>query len=86
MDDTSNLTGTPRGVNATETLGWTPSCKCAAGVVPAVVLDPFGGVGTVGLAADRHQRDAVLIELNPDYAAMARRRIKAESTLLAHVT
>lgn len=39
------------------------------------VLDPFGGAGTTGLVADQLGRDATLIELNPDYAEMARRRI-----------
>lgn len=39
------------------------------------VLDPFGGAGTTGLVADRLQRNAVLIELNPAYAAMARERL-----------
>jgi hypothetical protein len=29
------------------------------------VLDPFGGAGTTGLVADRLQRNAILIELNP---------------------
>jgi DNA modification methylase len=46
------------------------------------VLDPFGGAGTTGLVADRLQRDAVLIELNPEYAAMARRRIDGDRGLL----
>jgi DNA modification methylase len=39
------------------------------------VLDPFGGAGTTGLVADRLQRHAILIELNPEYAAMAEKRI-----------
>ena len=39
------------------------------------VLDPFGGAGTTGLVAQRLNRNAVLIELNPEYAGMARRRI-----------
>lgn len=43
-----------------------------------VVLDPFGGAGTTGLVAQRHRRNAILLELNPEYAAMARRRIDAE--------
>lgn len=43
-----------------------------------VVLDPFGGAGTTGLVADRLQRSAILIELNPEYADMARRRIDAD--------
>jgi DNA modification methylase len=51
--------------------------------VPAIVLDPFGGAGTTGLVADRLQRDAVLIEMNPGYAAMARTRIDGEAPLFA---
>ncbi len=39
------------------------------------VLDPFGGAGTTGLVADRLQRNAILIELNPAYAAMGQKRI-----------
>ena len=42
------------------------------------VLDPFGGAGTTGLVADRLGRDAILIELNPKYAEMARRRINED--------
>lgn len=42
------------------------------------VLDPFGGAGTTGLVADRLQRNAVLIELNPDYAALAEARINGD--------
>lgn len=49
------------------------------------VLDPFGGAGTTGLVADRLQRDAVLIELNPGYARMAERRIRDASPLLSDV-
>ena len=46
-----------------------------------VVLDPFGGAGTTGLVADRLQRSAILIELNPGYAEMARRRIERDAPL-----
>ena len=49
------------------------------------VLDPFGGAGTTGLVADRLRRNALLIELNPEYAAMARERIRADAGLLADV-
>ncbi len=41
------------------------------------VLDPFGGAGTTGLVAQRHGRDAVLLEIKPEYAAMAEARIRA---------
>jgi site-specific DNA-methyltransferase (adenine-specific) len=39
------------------------------------VLDPFGGSGSTGLAASREQFRATLIELSPEYAEIARRRI-----------
>lgn len=42
------------------------------------VLDPFGGAGTTGLVAQRHGRNAILCELNPEYAEMARERIEAD--------
>ncbi|MES2498227.1 MAG: site-specific DNA-methyltransferase [Pseudomonadota bacterium] len=40
-----------------------------------VVLDPFFGAGTTGLVALAQRRRFVGIELNPDYCAMAQRRI-----------
>jgi DNA modification methylase len=40
-----------------------------------VVLDPFFGAGTTGVAAIRRNRSFVGIEINPDYAALAERRI-----------
>jgi DNA modification methylase len=46
--------------------------------VGGTVLDPFGGAGTTGLVADRLQRNAILIELNPEYAAMAERRVSKD--------
>jgi DNA modification methylase len=53
--------------------------KCViAGSRPGdVVLDPFGGAGTTGLVALKNGRSAVLVELNPAYAALARRRCEA---------
>ena len=59
--------------------------RAQADPVPAVVLDPFAGSGTVGLVADRLQRDSALIELSPEYAEMAGGRIKADAPLLANV-
>jgi DNA modification methylase len=56
---------------------------CPAG---GVVLDPFGGAGTTGLVADRLNRDAILIELNPEYAAIAERRIRGDAGMFADVT
>jgi DNA modification methylase len=45
------------------------------------VLDPFAGAGTVGLVASRLQRSFVGIEINPEYAEMARRRIHDDAPL-----
>lgn len=74
----------PTAVN--RTLGWTPICHCDADEpVPCTVLDPFGGSGTVGLVADQLRRNAVLIELSPEYAEMARCRIENAAGLFADV-
>jgi len=40
-----------------------------------VVLDPFGGAGTTAVVAMEEGRKSILCELNPEYAAMAERRI-----------
>jgi DNA modification methylase len=54
-------------------------CILAGCPTGGTVLDPFGGAGTTGLVADRLQRSAVLIELNPDYAEMAHKRIESDA-------
>lgn len=49
-----------------------------AGCPPGMpILDPFGGSGTTALVADAFGFDSTLIELNPDYVALARRRLAA---------
>jgi DNA modification methylase len=60
-------------------------CIKAGCPVGGTVLDPFGGAGTVGLVADRLQRDAILIELNPAYAEIAERRIRDDDPLFSEV-
>ena len=40
-----------------------------------LILDPFGGSGTVGAVAVRNGRHAALIELNPDYAPLIFERL-----------
>jgi DNA modification methylase len=44
-----------------------------------LVLDPFAGAGTVGVAAQNTGRDAVLIELRPEYAAIIEKRLAANA-------
>jgi site-specific DNA-methyltransferase (adenine-specific) len=41
-----------------------------------VIVDPFCGAGTLGVAAARLGRRYVLVESVPEYAAYARRRIE----------
>jgi len=50
-------------------------CILAGSPKGGLVLDPFFGAGTTGLVADRHGRDAVGIELNPEYVEIARKRL-----------
>jgi len=61
------------------------TCIKAGCPVGGTVLDPFGGAGTTGLVADQLQRNATLIELNPDYVEIARRRISADAPLFSDV-
>ena len=51
-----------------------------------MVLDPFGGAGTTALVADRLGRDCTLIELNPEYIEMARKRIEGDCPMFTEVT
>lgn len=57
-------------------------CIKAGSPVGGIILDPFGGSGTTALVADRLQRSAILIELNPEYVDMARRRVIHDAPLL----
>ena len=53
-----------------------------AGSPPAgTVLDPFCGSGTTGVVALRHGRSFIGFELNPEYAALAEKRIREDSPL-----
>jgi DNA modification methylase len=61
-------------------------CILAGSRIGDTVLDPFGGSGTTGLAADIHQRHSVLIELNTaQYTDLARDRITSDAPLFASV-
>ncbi len=50
-------------------------CINAGSPEGGVVLDPFFGAGTVGVVALELRRRYVGIELNPDYVALAQRRL-----------
>ena len=69
-----------------ETTGWEQGCKCTtAEPVPCTVLDVFGGAGTTGLVADRLHRDAILMELKPEWVELQRRRITGDAPLFAEI-
>lgn len=59
--------------------------RCVAAGTPdeGVVLDPFGGSMTTALVAGMMQRDAICIELNPDYVKMGAKRIQERLGMLA---
>ena len=64
------------------TVGWQPTCTCNAGdPIPCVVLDPFGGSGTVAKVARDLGRSSILIELNPAYVAIAKKRLRVGEQL-----
>jgi|GEM_PF-1354630 len=50
-------------------------CGCGAEFIPGTVLDPFAGTGTTGAVAKRLNRKSILIELNPKYCEIIKKRI-----------
>lgn len=64
------------------TLGWQPSCTCGTEeTVPCVVLDPFGGSGTVAKVARDLGRSSILIEINPEYVEIMKKRLRVGEQL-----
>lgn len=63
------------------TVGWEATCKHSDDTGRALVLDPFAGSGTVGVVCEWLGRDFVGVELNHEYAEMARGRIASEGPL-----
>ena len=47
------------------------------------VLDPFGGAATTGVVAENNKRNAVLLELNPEYIEIAEERIAKNREAIA---
>ncbi len=67
LDETSNWEGFPRGVTNVATLGWRPTCDHGADPVPAVVMDPFCGSGTVGMVCRETGRKFVGLDISFPY-------------------
>jgi len=71
-----------RGHNAAFPEELARRCILSGSAEGDVILDPFGGSGTTAAVAIRERRDAILIELNPEYANLAEQRIAAEQPRL----
>ncbi len=54
--------------NPDEIIGFT-NCGCNEGYEPGIVLDPFFGSGTVGVAAEKLGLNWIGIEINPEYVS-----------------
>jgi DNA modification methylase len=68
-----------RATRVDTTAGWS---DCNHGSYrPGVVLDPFMGSGTVALVARRLGRRSIGVELSPEYAELAARRLQQLSLL-----
>lgn len=59
------------------TVGWS-DCGCGANWVGGIVLDPFAGSGTALRVAHKLSRRFIGIEINSEYAEMARRRVRSD--------
>jgi DNA modification methylase len=72
-----SLNGNTRhSVTETKPLGLEKQCDCQTNETKGgTVLDPFGGSGTTGVVAIKHNRNAVLCELNEGYIDLAEKRL-----------
>lgn len=60
---------------------WVPSCRCSdnSGAGKCIILDPFGGTGTVAVAAQKLGRDFVSIDLSGTYSNAAALRVRNQA-------
>ena len=57
-------------------VGWRPTCACDAGdPIPCIVLDPFGGSGTVAMVSLQLGRQCVSMDIKPEYLELQRERV-----------
>ena len=67
--------------------GWTQTCDCDTTETRAgIALDPFAGAGTTLMVAKRLGRRFAGIDLNPEYVAMAQKRVGVTVDEPAHLT
>jgi site-specific DNA-methyltransferase (adenine-specific) len=57
-------------------------CIKAGSKIGDTILDPFGGSGTTAKVARRLKRDAILIELNPEYIKIMKKKLRLNEQLV----
>jgi DNA modification methylase len=62
-------------LNHRETMDWEPTCGHDDPGARCTVLDPFSGAATTGIVAARLGRNYLGVELSPDFAQLAHRRL-----------
>ncbi len=60
-------------------------CILAGSKPGDTILDPFCGSGTTGVVALRYHREFIGIELNPEYAKLAEKRIDSEAPMFNEI-
>ena len=85
-DKTSRMNSKDMKSLVQEDRGFTKNCSCSGSQTSSGrVLDPFGGSGTTALVADRHGRDATIIELNHKYVDIAETRLGFDAPLFTQI-
>lgn len=75
LESSKGTPGNRFGDIASTTTGWQPTCAHGdLEPIPAVILDPFVGSGTVLGVAKKHRRQGLGFELNEDYLGLAEDR------------
>ena len=59
-----------------ETIGWTNChCKGEDKYEPGIILDPFGGSGTISIEAEKLARSSIIVDIKEEYCKMALKRL-----------
>jgi DNA modification methylase len=56
--------------------GWKPTCSCGTGFGSAIVMDPFNGVASTGIACKNTKRNYIGIEISKEYTEWSQERMR----------